>query len=179
MTPGPLFDDSDGVLSDSAANAVVKRVLDCRAYRDRVTAWAEHEVRLINAKEDWTIQANTPRLTRYVEEKLRTSLLRKRTVNLPAGRIGFRVSPAKLVVRQQDTVLAECRRLLPAAINLTVSATGAAAMRLAEFAATLPGVEVKTSVRVAELRHHFQATGEFMRGTALESATESLAIQTA
>jgi len=141
------------VRDEATANWLVRRVNEARAYEERARAWAAHETRRARQDADWLRRRYGPQLEAWVRQELAARHHRRRSLNLPAGRVGYRRSPPQLVIDHEDRALDWCRRHLPTAVQTTE--------RLSK----------------RELNAHIQNTGEVPGGTELIPEQDTFFIQ--
>ena len=167
--------DAFHVHDESSANWLVRRVRECRDYAQRVTAWAAAEVRGAEAEERWLLERFGHQLEQWVRQRLEQDPSprgRTRSVSLPAGVVGLRSEPPRLVVVDEARVLAWCRSNLPGALKAVAEAEGAGARRLAAWAAQCPQARVSESFSKSALNAHAAASGELPEGADLAPAGE-------
>lgn len=101
------------------ANWVVRKIAEARQYADRVRAWAAAEIRRAERDEQFLLARFGRDLEEWCRDRLADTGGRSRSVNLPAGRIGFRKSRMALEVQDSAALLGWCRLHLPGAIMVT------------------------------------------------------------
>lgn len=126
------------VRDDDSANWVVRKIAEARSYAAHVKEWAKREQERAERDEERLMA----RFSAELEEWARAQLTgKKKSVDLPAGRLGFRSEPAKLTYVDKDAEKAalewarkchaECVVVIPAserldkeAINRLMKTTG-------------------------------------------------------
>jgi len=103
---------------DSAerANWLVRRVIEARAYGDRVRTWAAKEQRRAEREEAQLMYLFGRQLQDWVVQDLATQRGRRKSVSLPAGTVGFRRVGLKLRIQDRAAVLDWARATLPQAV---------------------------------------------------------------
>lgn len=105
--------------SEERANWLVRKIIAARDYAVRVKTWSEQEQRRA-AREEQTLMFLFGRQieawAKYEIDKLKG---RRKSMNLPAGAVGFRSVSARLVVDDEAAVLAWARFHLPDAVIVT------------------------------------------------------------
>ena len=141
------------VTDAASANWVVRRIVQARAYAQRVKDWADLETRRARREEAFFLQRFGGDLETWLARELAERQSRQKSVNLPAGRVGRRSVAEKLVVEDEQAVLAWARVHLPEAIK---------------------SIE---AVSKSILNDRFRDTGELPPGVTLHPAHESLVIR--
>ena len=154
------------VADEASANWVVRKVRECRDYAQGVAAWAAAEVRRAEAEERWLLERFGSQLEEWARRRLAEGAThgRTRSVSLPAGVVGFRSEPPRLVVVDEAKVLGWCRSNLPAAVRAIAEAEGEAATRLAGWKAQYPQARLSESFSKSALNAHVAASGELPDG---------------
>ena len=159
--------DAFEVRDSSSANWVVRRILAARAYSAQVNAWAAAELRRAESEERWLLDRYGAQLRNWLESELSRGSPRRRSVPLPAGVVGIRKLPPKLVVRNEPALLQWCRQHLQGAVRVTATAAGHLAVDLAAWAAGATAIKVQERVSVDELHDYVVETGELPNGVEL------------
>lgn len=104
------------VEDEESANWVLKRIIAARNYSQRVAEWAEAEKRRA-AREEMTLMFLFGRqLERWAKEAISQTNGKRKSIVLPAATVGFRRSPAKVVIDDEKLVLAWAREHVPNAV---------------------------------------------------------------
>jgi hypothetical protein len=115
----PAFDVCDA----ASANWVIRKVIEARKYAERVEAGAAAEVRRAEREEQFFLARYGAQLERWALEQIEANAKGanpRRSINLPAGTVGFRREGVRLSV-MDGTKLRDWRRQhLPSALKLTV-----------------------------------------------------------
>jgi hypothetical protein len=166
------------VRDEASANWVVRRVHDARAYTEKVAAWAAVEIRRAENEERWLLQRFSQQLEDWAREALRAHRCSRRSLALPAGRVGFRPCPAQIAIAERHAAAEWCRRHLTDALKLRVEARGPSARSLRQMLLE-PQLDlvIQEDVLVGELKKHFDATGELPPGTSVVEATDRFFIR--
>jgi hypothetical protein len=114
-------DDTFHVRDENTANWVVRKVAECRAYRERVASWARAETLRADRQELFLMHRFGAELETWTRTQIGKQRGRQRSVALPAGVLGFRREPSKLLILDEDALVGWCRAHLPAAIKVTQS----------------------------------------------------------
>ena len=148
----PVVPDQFVVNDAATANWVVRRIVQARQYRDKVEAWAAGEMRRAEREEAFFLGRFSQQLQAWVKAEL-GSQPRRKSINLPAGTIGYRTEATKLLIENDDRLLQWCRSNLENA--------------------------VKTEHRVLRSRvmEHVAATGEVPDGTELGGGGEKFYVR--
>ncbi|MEM6392782.1 MAG: host-nuclease inhibitor Gam family protein [Planctomycetota bacterium] len=141
------------VTDNTSANWVVRRITEARAYAKRVATWAESEARRARREEEFFLARFSPELQAWLNRELAQRGGKQKSVNLPAGRVGFRLKAAKLVIDDNAAVRDWAKTHCPEAV-VTVE-------RLAK----------------THLNQHFEAMGELPVGSTLEPEHDALYIR--
>jgi phage host-nuclease inhibitor protein Gam len=145
----PEIQESFSVHDDATANWVVWEIVKCRSYAARCDQWCGREKNRARRDEEFFLFKYGPQLRDYAKQKIAEGKNRRKSVNLPAGTVGFRKENAKLVVDDDDLVLAWAREHVP------------------ELVTTIEKVS-KTA-----LNEHLESTGEIpQRGAHIEPERE-------
>jgi hypothetical protein len=142
----PSVPDAFEVCDRTSANWLVRRINEARAYADHVKAWAALELRRAEREERFFIERYGGQLENWARAEI--SRLRRKSLKLPAGTIGFRKEPPRLMVSDESKLIAWCRRNLAAAIR------------------------VQTSVLKSLVRDHVAQTGESPDGAEISGGGE-------
>lgn len=105
------------IIDDRSANWLVKRIVAARDYADRVKQWAEQEQRRAAREEQTLLYLFGRQAEEWAREEIAKTKSKRKSLNLPAGPIGFRRCPARLVVDDEATVLEWARTSCPAAVQ--------------------------------------------------------------
>lgn len=146
-------DERFHVRDEQSASWVVRKIIEERAHRQRVVAWSEAETRRSERREQFLMHRFGAELAEWARQQLAKQFGKQRSIHLPAGRIGFRVEPTRIVVADQPQLIKWCRQHLPSA------------------------VKVVESVRKVELKQHIKNTGECPDGAELAGGGEKFFIK--
>lgn len=114
-------DDTFHVDDERSANWVARKIAECRAYRKRVASWAEAETLRADRQEAFLMHRFASELEAWTRAEIGRQRGRQRSVSLPAGVLGFRREPTKLLILDEEALVGWCRVHLPAAIKFTQS----------------------------------------------------------
>lgn len=113
------------VADEDSANWLVKKIVEARQYAARVKAWADREVRRAEHDEEFFLSRFGPQLQAWAALQVQALGGRRKSINLPAGSLGYRTCPAKLVVENEEQTIRWAKAMCPAAVVtvLTVNKT--------------------------------------------------------
>lgn len=131
--------------SQERANWLVKKIVGARNYMERVKAWCEQEQRRATREEQTLLFL----FGRQIENWLRAEIIklngRRKSINLPAGCIGFRSVGDRLVIDDEAVVLKWAKVHLPDAVIVTEKLSKSAINEHAEKVGVIPdeGVHIE------------------------------------
>jgi hypothetical protein len=114
-------DDRFHVRDDQSASWVVRKISEERAYRQRVAVWCDAETRRSEGREAFLLHRFGAELTEWTRQQLAKQFGKRRSIHLPAGVVGFRVEPTRIVVADEPKLIAWCRQHLPMALKVVQS----------------------------------------------------------
>lgn len=114
--PPPEVPEAFSVCDESSANWLVRRIVEARAYAERVTTWAEREKRRARREEEFFMHAYGRQLEDWAAGRIALLGGRRKSLNLPAGSVGFRTAGPRLVVDDEPAVMNWARRNCPDAV---------------------------------------------------------------
>jgi hypothetical protein len=165
LPPEP-FPTAFEVRDAATANWLVRRIVEARAYAAHVETWAGAELRRARTRERSLLDRYGTQLKCWLESELARRSPRRRSVPLPAGTVGLRKLPSKLVVKDQRGLLRWCQLHLPGAIRVVAAAAGHEAADLAAWTrAFAPNASVTERVSVDDMDEYICQTGEIPDGT--------------
>jgi hypothetical protein len=106
------------VTDDDSANWVVRKILECRAYAKRCTDWCEREQARAKREEEFFFFRYGQQLFNYARQKIAVAGGRRKSVTLPAGMVGFRTEPVKLIVDDETTVITWAKKHNPSLVSI-------------------------------------------------------------
>ena len=115
------LDERFHVRDEGSANWVVRKIAECRSYRDHVARWAQAETLRAERQEIFLMRRFAGELEAWAREQIGKQHGRAKSLSLPAGVLGFRREPTKLIVVDERALVGWCRTHLPAAIKTTES----------------------------------------------------------
>ena len=116
-----MVDEAFHVRDQQRANWVLKKIIAEREYRARCAAWFEAETRRSERREQFLMHRFGVELEEWTRQQLANQYGKRRNVLLPAGVLGFRTTPAKLVIADEPKLLFWCRQHLPTAVKVMES----------------------------------------------------------
>ena len=102
------------VVNEQCANWVIRHVVQAREQASKAKAWAERECDQAERTEAFFMNRFGDELRAWLKTDLADS--DRKSVDLPAGRVGTKKAPAKLVWLDDAKLLAWARKNLPAAV---------------------------------------------------------------
>lgn len=166
------------VRDERSANWFVRRIADLRRYVAHVEQWAASEIRQSQAAERHLFSRYGGPFEEWTREYLIENGGRRRSINLPAGTAGFRAQPARLVIKDEAAALIWCRKHMPEAIGVRVSATGPIALTLLAVGTSNPDeCKVEQRVLVSVLIRHVGESGEIVPGTDLSEPRDAFYVK--
>lgn len=115
------IDEAFHVRDQQSANWVLKKIIAEREYRARCAVWFEAETRRSERREQFLMHRFGMELEEWTRQQIASKYGKRRSVHLPAGMLGFRTAPAKLVIADEPKLLAWCRQRLPTAVKVVES----------------------------------------------------------
>ena len=104
----PQADDGFHVHDAATANWVVRKITEARLYAERVKEWAELERRRARREEEFLMRRFGAELEAWTRQQIDQQHGRNQTINLPAGRIGFRTESTRLAITDEQRLIAWC-----------------------------------------------------------------------
>lgn len=95
--------------SKEAANWVVRKINEARAYARRCDEWCEREKARAAKTEEFLLRRLGRELEDWAKGEIAEQGARRKSVHLPAGAVGFRRQPPRLVVDDDSAVFAWCK----------------------------------------------------------------------
>lgn len=115
--PEQRRDDESFVVRDEAsANWVVRKIVEARQYRERVKGWAEFEITRSRRDEERLLYLYGGQLEAWAKLEIERRGRRTRSLNLPAGRVGFRKRRPKITIEDPAAVLVWAKAACPEAV---------------------------------------------------------------
>jgi hypothetical protein len=111
-------DEEFHVRDQESANWVLKKIIAEREYRARCVAWFKAETRRSERREQFLVRRFEVELKEWTRQQITSKYGKRHSIHLPAGVLGFRTAPAKLVVADEPKLLAWCRQHLPTAVKV-------------------------------------------------------------
>lgn len=103
------------VRDEATANWVVRKIAEARERAEKAKAWSEKECAAAERAEEFFLARFRGQLLAWATSQLARIGGKKRSLDLPAGRLGFRKFPSRLVVDDEKTVLAWAEKECPEA----------------------------------------------------------------
>lgn len=171
-------DNGFRVDDDKSANWLVRQITQARAYADQVRQWAKDEVRRAEREEEKLLYLFGAQLEDWCRDQLLRDGGRRRSVALPAGRVGFRKQPAQVQVMDEGQLESWCELEHPDALALDVESRGETSLALANLLANagLP-VTLKRRVLISEVRAMMRSTGELPAGVEVGASRDRFFIE--
>jgi hypothetical protein len=170
--------DAFHIDSACTANWFVRKMLERRRYRDQVKAWADAEIRRAEREEGHLLQRYGAQLEAWLKRALDERGGRRRSISLPAGLVGLRAEPARLVVSDQEALIEWCRSHLPEAVQVRIEAVGGEALQM-ETWVKAHCVDARQCVAVgkATVNNYFADCGELPPGTEVVPRQDVLTVK--
>ncbi|MFA9478032.1 host-nuclease inhibitor Gam family protein [Phycisphaerales bacterium AB-hyl4] len=141
------------VRDDDSANWVLRKIVEARQYAQRVTTWAEQEKKRAEHQEAFFWNRFGMQLRRWTQRQIAERGGKRKSLDLPAGRVGFRAGKEKLVVCDETAAIAWADTHCPQAI------------------------QAKPRLLISELQQHLNDTGEVPEGVTVQPAGESFYVK--
>lgn len=142
------FSEGFRVQDQATANWVARKIVEARLHRERVKAWCEREVRRSEQLEErfWYLYGS--QLREWAASELRRLGGRRKSLDLPDARVGWRAEAMRVIVDDESAALEWATSTCPAAIVVT--------RRISRSA----------------IKSHFESKGECPTGARVEPAGE-------
>jgi hypothetical protein len=114
-------DEQFTVRDEKSAAWVVRKIVEERTYRERVAGWCEAETRRSERREQFLFHRFGGDLSDWTRRQLESQYGSRRSIHLPSGVIGFRTEPTRIVVADEQKLIAWCSRHLPSAVKVVES----------------------------------------------------------
>jgi hypothetical protein len=170
----PMIVPEQFVIDDAQkASWVVRKVVEARAYAQRVEAWCERELRRAGREEAWLLRRFEPELVAWTRAELQRQSGRRRSLDLPGGTVGFRLQPPKVEIIDEQTLIGWCRSHMPIALKVTVEANDQQGIELLQWQRQhASSSRLRQQVLRDPLNHHVSETGEIPEGAAVRPAAD-------
>jgi phage host-nuclease inhibitor protein Gam len=109
----PTVPNEFHVHDDDSANWVIRKITEARAYSKRCAEWCDREQARAKREEEFFMFRFGQQLFQFARQKISEAGGRRKSVGLPAGTVGFRSEPAKLVVDDEAAVIAWAKQFVP------------------------------------------------------------------
>jgi hypothetical protein len=150
----------------AAANWLVRKIVEARAYAAHVQAWAAAEIRRAENEQRYYLDRYGSQLEGWARAQLALKNTKRRSIPLPAGTIGFRSLKPHLLVIDPTALLGWCYQHLAHAVCLDVHVTGLDAVQLKQWLRqNCPKAETSEITIKSLLNEHFRASGDLPSGT--------------
>jgi hypothetical protein len=155
--PHPTAPEGFSVRDEGTANWLIRKVLEARHYAEQVASWAQRELRRAEREEQFLLYRFGQQLEDWTRRQLAApedmASRGRKSIHLPAGSVGFRREPAKLLIVDERALTEWCRVHLPSA------------------------TAVVQHVHKAAVKEHVAATGELPPGAELREGGERFFIK--
>lgn len=135
----PALPEKFQVHDDATANWVIRKILESRAYAKNCAEWCEREQARAKREEEFFLFRYGQQLLNYARQKIATAGGGRKSVALPAGTVGFRSDPVKLVVDDEDAVISWAKERNPALISTIEKLSKSALNEHLEKTGEIPG----------------------------------------
>src|SRR5688500_17737324 len=112
----PPVPEGFSVRDEQTANWVIRKIIEARQYDRHVQDGAVRDTRRDHADEKFFLHRYGQQVEDWARRQLEHESGRRKSLNLPAGTVGFRNEPQRLDVADDDALLRWCRANLPSAI---------------------------------------------------------------
>ena len=154
------------ITDERSANWLVRKVRESRSYAEHVLQWAARELRRTKREEQFLMSRSGSQMEVWLRTMLLARGRRRRSINLPAGQMGFRAIRPKTVITEPQMLINWCKTNLPAAYTVRVRARGEDAVRLAAWIVEYGNeLQPHESIEKAILHDHINNSGEVPPGT--------------
>ena len=89
----------------ATANWVIRKIMEARQYAERTRQRAAAEARRAEREEEFLLFRFGEQLKSWARQKLEADNTNRKSINLPAGTIGFRIRPARIDIVDEEKVL--------------------------------------------------------------------------
>jgi hypothetical protein len=113
----PDVPDQFRVHDDNSANWVVREIAERRAYIKRCAEWCAREQSRAKHEEEFFLYRFGSELQEYAKKKIVAFGGRRKSINLPAGTLGFRTDSLKLIIDDEPAVIAWALKYFPKAVT--------------------------------------------------------------
>lgn len=145
----PTIDEAFDVHDEASANWVVRRIVEARQYAERVKAWADGELRRARREEEFFLFRYGIQLQEWLRSEMARRDDRRKSLCLPAGTLGFRVSPRGSEITNEQELLVWCRTVLPSAVKVRESVSKQVILEYVEQTGEVPdGFEITAGTEV-------------------------------
>lgn len=106
------------ICDTTSANWVVRKIVEARAYADRVRKWAALELRRAEREEEFFFRRFGVELEAWSKAEVSKTSGHRKSLCLPSGVVGFRTAPVSLVVTDEQQLLDWAERHLREAVEV-------------------------------------------------------------
>jgi hypothetical protein len=103
---------------DASANWVVRKIVEARAYAKHCDEWCAREQARARRGEEFLLFRFGQQLLDHARKRIGEEGGRRKSVNLPAGTIGFRQDGPKLIVDDEAAVIGWAKRNKPELVGV-------------------------------------------------------------
>lgn len=105
--------------SEERANWLIRKIVAARSYSEHVQAWCEQEQRRAAREEQTLLFLFGRQIEMWAKSEIAKLKGKRKSLNLPAGCIGFRSVSPRLIVDDEGAVLRWAKIHLPDAVVIT------------------------------------------------------------
>jgi len=105
------------VVDAASANWLVRRIVEARKYAERIEQWAAAELRRAEREQAFFVGRWGVELEEWARREI-AQQHRRKSIVLPAGTVGFRSGPPKLVIVNEPALVAWCQDHLRSALRI-------------------------------------------------------------
>jgi hypothetical protein len=157
---------------ETKASWAARKILEARAYGQRVKKWADAEMHRADREEQWLMHRFGQELESWARQELERRGNRSRSVPLPGGTLAFRRVLGCLEIVDEVQLITWCKAHLAEALRVTVEAAGEAAKELIQWQRDQDNTVLREKVLREPLMQHLQESGEVPEGADVRPAEE-------
>lgn len=160
----PPTDSTFEINSAHRANWIVRKIVESRKYAKNVEQWAAAEIARAESRERRLWERFGKNLESWLKTQLEVTRTERRSLNLPAGRLGFR-KKSLFLIKDQTALLAWCRAHLPTAVRVHIDATGPTAEAILQtLPMKVPDAQINATAMKAIVTNNIKKTGDMPAG---------------
>jgi phage host-nuclease inhibitor protein Gam len=130
------------VRDEGSANWVIRQIVERRTYAKRCAEWCEREQARAQREEEFFLFRFVPQLRDFARQRISEQGGRRKSVNFPAGTLGFRKNPSRIIVDDEAVVIAWARLHKPELIVVAERLSKSCLNQHAETTGELPNAGI-------------------------------------